>query len=838
MARQDPETKSMSHGKVRELASKLIDSGFHVFPTLHKEGDPNDKKPGHGGNGFHDATDDLERFEEMLRTVRIRSGWHLGLGVHPGASGHIVFDPDVKDGGVGLKSLAWIESVYGEMPGRRVRTPSGGLHVWMKLPAGYSGVIGNKKAWTDIDTRCHKGYVIAPGVTVPWGSWTAESGAIAEIPAVVLKEVEDAHDEPKQIPQEATPGDRHETLVSLAASMWGKGLDCEAVLAALRGYNQEQCKPPKPDSELVDIVEWVTGKDGGPPPTDTDHNGNNGDNDHGRRWASTDSDNAARFINLHGDLVRYIPEWDRWLGWKGKRWHLDHKQTLMHELAKDVAKAMLGDVPNAPNPETFAKSAARALSRSSIANMVYLARGIAGVPLAFDQLDADPWLLGVRNGVINLHTGELRDADPADLMTMQAPVTYKADAECPRWDKAIAEWFPDPEVRAYVQRLTGSCLIGTQREHLFVIHHGHGANGKGTYIRAVESVLGPYATTPHLSLLVDDKNTQHDTVKAQLFRTRLAVATETERRVRLREAQIKNLTGGDRILARRLYEDPWAFDPSHTLWLVTNHLPEIAGRDAGIWRRIRVIPWTATFTSNTDLDLDRELRNEKPGILRWLVEGCRAYLEQGLAEPDAITAATITYKKSEDVITNWMTSSGLVFDPEKSINAAELTDLWRAWCETHLGTVRRFNETADHLANNGCRSHTSRPQVDGKRRQKTVWIGVGYGDGATPGHPLSESNSDATHMGIVSGEGSPGVAQVADQGLYKHPHNPTNSETASAEALETDPERVCDTCNQPGVLVDYQGLQVHDTQRCFPGRLADDREADQDKMSTFDEGLW
>jgi hypothetical protein len=165
---------TMSHDDVRRLAGKLIGGGFHVFPTLHKQGDPDDKKPAGVLHGFHEATDDLEKFEKLLRAVRIGSGWHLGLGIYPGASGHIVLDVDVKDGGQGLKSLARIESVHSPLPGRRVRTPSGGLHIWMKLPAGYTGEIGNTKVWPDIDIRCHKGYVIAPGVTVPWGAWTAE----------------------------------------------------------------------------------------------------------------------------------------------------------------------------------------------------------------------------------------------------------------------------------------------------------------------------------------------------------------------------------------------------------------------------------------------------------------------------------------------------------------------------------------------------------------------------------------------------------------------------------------------------------------------------------------
>ncbi|MGI8515377.1 MAG: phage/plasmid primase, P4 family [Acidimicrobiia bacterium] len=481
----------------------------------------------------------------------------------------------------------------------------------------------------------------------------------------------------------------------------------------------------------------------------------------GRTWGESDTDNASRFIALHTGKVRYLPAWNKWLTWDENRWQIDQNNTLVHEMAKRVAISMLAEVPDAPDPKQFAKGAARALSRAAITNMVYLARGIEGVPLGYEDLDRDPWLLGVANGVIDLKTGQLRDADPDDLMMMQAPVVYDPQSACQRWDKALAEWFSDPELQTYVHRLAGSSLIGAQLDHVFAIHFGGGANGKGTFTRAIQHALGPYAVTPHLSLLVDDKNTQHDTVKAQLFRARLAIATETERRVRLREAQIKNLTGGDRINARRLYEDPWEFDPSHHLWLVTNHLPEITGRDLGIWRRIRVVPWVSDFTTDPDRDLDASLRGEAPGILRWLVEGCLQWQTEGLAEPEAVKAATDRYRAGEDIIARWIAATGLVFDSELSVPAVELTDSWRGWCETHLGETRRFNEPAEYLAQNGCVSRTRRwRSEDRKQRQETRWLGVGYGDDTevmTPDDPSPETLRETVSIGKVSEQGSSGV---------------------------------------------------------------------------------
>jgi putative DNA primase/helicase len=195
---------------------------------------------------------------------------------------------------------------------------------------------------------------------------------------------------------------------------------------------------------------------------------------------------------------------------------------------------------------------------------------------------------------VDLRTGEHRQGDPANLMHRQANTRYDGNAECPLWEQSMAEWFPDVETRRYVQRLAGSALVGKQKDHRFIIHYG-GGNSKGTFVRAIAHVMGDYFITPDKSLIVTQRHEKHDTERAALFRTRLAVAVETDKREKLNEAQIKNLTGGDTIHARRLYQDPWEFKPSHSMWLQTNYLPEIQGRDRGIWRRVQVVPWVAVF---------------------------------------------------------------------------------------------------------------------------------------------------------------------------------------------------------------------------------------------------
>ncbi|MGK7312555.1 MAG: phage/plasmid primase, P4 family [Candidatus Longimicrobiales bacterium M2_2A_002] len=455
----------------------------------------------------------------------------------------------------------------------------------------------------------------------------------------------------------------------------------------------------------------------------------------GEALTLTDTGNSSRLVRLHGGRLRFIPPWGKWIVWPegARRWILDHDDVHVRELAKDVGRELKRQAAEEPDSDRAKKLFSwglQSLNSGRIGSLVNLARGIEGIPLDHELLDADGWLLGVENGVVDLRTGELRDADPDDLMTRQCPVRYDPTAEAPRWERALEEWFPDPELRAYVQRLAGAALVGIQRDHVFVIHFGHGANGKGTFIRAIENVLGPYAIEAHLSLLVESKYREHDTVRADLFRTRLAVASETERRVRLAEASVKNLTGGDRIRARRMREDPWGFEPTHSLWLLTNHLPEIQGRDAGIWRRIRVVEWVAHFRgAEADTALDEKLAAEAPGVLRWIVEGCLAWQEHGLDEPEAVVRATLAYRHSEDALGRFAEDVGLVFRSGLEIQASELQELLDSWARAE-GIDAPRQEVGDWLREQGVRQ-TRQYYTDssGNRRRARFWIGVGLEDG-------------------------------------------------------------------------------------------------------------
>lgn len=400
----------------------------------------------------------------------------------------------------------------------------------------------------------------------------------------------------------------------------------------------------------------------------------------------TDVGNADRLAAVADGRARYVRAWKKWIVYdEAGVWRIDVGDALITEKAKEVPRALFQSLAamgpdQGAEREALWKWAKRSEEARSIAAMVKLARGIPGVVVEHRDLDRHPWLLNVRNGTVDLRTGDLRDHDPDHLITTQAPVVYDPAAAAPLWRQCLERWQPDPDVRRHLQRLVGSAATGVPVE-VIAANVGGGANGKGKFYGALMAVLGPdYCAVPHKSLVVAQRHEQHDTVRARLFGVRMAVAAETEAGDLLDESKVKELTGGDLLEARRMNEDPWQFTPSHTLFLHTNHRPRVRGTDEGIWRRIQLIPWTVTIPENErDLHLAAKLTAEASGILNWITEGARQWYEHGFDVPDAIIRATADYRTDEDHLGRFLAEC-CHLDPAVSITAGDLRSLYERWC--------------------------------------------------------------------------------------------------------------------------------------------------------------
>ena len=294
---------------------------------------------------------------------------------------------------------------------------------------------------------------------------------------------------------------------------------------------------------------------------------------------------ADRFIHVTGL---------GWHHWDGTRFRPDDrgaaKRAVLAELRRALAES-LGD-------KELRADVRKCESASGVAGVLDLAAALDPFAAAVSDLDADPHLINVANGTLDLHTLALRPHSPADRITKVCRGAYTPDAKSDAWEAFLARVLPDDTVRRFVQRLIGVSLLGAVREHVLAILTGEGANGKGTFYKAVCNTLGDYASTAEPDLFMH-RDGAHPTGEMDLLGRRLIVVSESERDRRLAEATMKRLTGGDTIRARRMRQDFVEFTPSHTALLVTNHWPKVSGDDPANGFRHGFLPSQIQWLNHT-----------------------------------------------------------------------------------------------------------------------------------------------------------------------------------------------------------------------------------------------
>jgi len=361
------------------------------------------------------------------------------------------------------------------------------------------------------------------------------------------------------------------------------------------------------------------------------------------QYPCTDAGNAELIAALFGEILRYDHRQGRWLIWdkRRNRWRedkLDEVRNLAIASARNRRRlgALLSDEKESKQEIRWAFTSE---DRYRLDAALAIAQSLPRISDAGTGWDADEWLFGVENGVIDLRTGKLREERPEDRITKHSPVCFDPAAKCPRFDVFLKEIFNDDVALVdYIQRSIGYCLTGSVREQCVFCRYGAGGNGKTTLCNVERYIFGDYAVNLPFSALEMKNRNSNDLVA--LVGARLATAAETNEGVRLNEARIKVLTGGDPITARKLYHEGFTFEPTHKLILAFNHKPIIADASEGMWRRVRLIPFTQQFKPDQEMDLPDELRAEASGILAWAVRGCLLWQKEGLGEPPAVANAT------------------------------------------------------------------------------------------------------------------------------------------------------------------------------------------------------
>ena len=398
----------------------------------------------------------------------------------------------------------------------------------------------------------------------------------------------------------------------------------------------------------------------------------------------TDTTNAYRLLTEHGKDIKYNSVWKKWLVWDGSFWNLDDGY-LIHDkglqMIRGIYEELLktADYRDRLDIEKHAMQSESARRRKAL---IEVASWIPELNVKTDDLDKDSWLFNVRNGTIDLRTGELREHRPEDLITRNANVDYDKNAECPVWRKFLMEIMNyNNELIHFIQNAAGWAITGDTSEQTMFILFGTGANGKSTFLNTIMNLLGDYASATHTQTFMKKSGEQMTNDLARLRGTRFVTTTETEQGRRLSEPLIKQITGNDRITARFLYGEFFNYIPTFKIWMATNHKPVIKGTDHGIWRRIKLIPFlTRIEEENQDKHLEQKLMQEAPGILNWLIEGTGRWCKEGLRPPRIVVNATAEYRAEMDVIGDFIRER-CELKMGVCIRARELFKCYQDWCD-------------------------------------------------------------------------------------------------------------------------------------------------------------
>lgn len=446
------------------------------------------------------------------------------------------------------------------------------------------------------------------------------------------------------------------------------------------------------------------------------------------------------YAAIHRNRFLYNNAAAEWLKWGGHTWQRDQ----MHEAlaaVEDVVDCLLDEAGEISKQIDWAvkkedSDQQRRLEkfRKSIYGHCYYYRTRKGrngmlefartcrqpVAIRGDELDLHPWLLACANGVVDLRSGKFRDGRPEEYISKASPIEWKGlSTPCPKFEAWLLEVLSgDKDLFDFSLRLLGYAITGLSREHIFVVLHGpKGRNGKGTLVKILSHVLGPLAGPIPSEMLLDQGRIRSSAGPSpdvmSLRGLRLAFASEIDEDKKISAGRVKWYTGGDELTARNLNEDQISFQPTHTLFLLTNSVPEAPSTDHAFWERVRLIPFHLSFvdrepTAPNERRANKDLYNEliaeeSAGILAWLVRGCMEYQSRGLSMPKAVTEATAKWRVAEDDILDFL-ENYCKLDTYSSVQATTLFDNFLRWfkanisgkgiSQTRFGRVmaKRFNK--------------------------------------------------------------------------------------------------------------------------------------------------
>ncbi len=657
-----------------EAALNYIRIGLPVFPIK------DDKSP-----AILDPIKNATVDEKQVRNWWVlHKSWNIGIPTGK-SSGIVVLDLDMHGGKDGRASLISYLSPLGHTleelyEGVWARTGGGGDHILFRIPEGLTIAtrtpVDNLQG---VDILGENKYIVVEPSRHPSGKCYEWKRKPFEIPIPLLPDylLELAQKKTKKIQVDLSDkileGERHASLVRSAGLMRASGMDSTAIYNQLAVINQTKCIPPMGDADVLGIANSMNKYAAAPT--------NNGSGPHIlTQFSWTDRGNAQRLAVIKHDQLKYNMNTGVWYEWAGHHWTaLNGTKIDLHIGQLSDQLRILSQIPNTNDDlaSLLGKTANRIDSRAGIAGVKEFAQSLPEFATRAAIWDSNPMLLGMKNGVYDLQSHEFRAGKPGDYISRLIGTEYDANAKCPRFLQFLHEIFSDqPETITFLQTAIGYTITGDTRERALFLLVGKGSNGKSVLVNTFSNLLDDYkASVLDHTFQLTPNNTQTNDLAA-LEGKRFITATELPEGARLNEARIKEFTGGERIAARKLYQEPYEFRPVGKIWFSSNYAPRIADYTDGMWNRLKRFNFNQQFTGEReDQTLETKLKSELPGILNWCIEGTKHWQAHGLKASPKVVEAGINYRISSDLLNEFMVELCEVGEQFSCL----LTPVWNAF---------------------------------------------------------------------------------------------------------------------------------------------------------------
>ncbi len=685
----------------KDMALFLISLGFYIFPVKNgtkdgqlveswKQNSSNDKKQ-------------IEKWWDKWPDANI------AIATEP--SGLIVFDYDIKNGKKGLEIRKDWQARHGNfVTTATVETWSGGLQEYRRIKAPVERRL--QRYEKSVDFLSKASYVVAPGSIVNGNEYkwlfnpTIYGIADLDVNAAAFYFFSDENDisgdyKPKFTMPELEEGSRVSTLISAAFSLKTQGFSDEGIKKLLSEENDRSAVPLSdnelerqvfpaltrpyaqvlspywmkyaPDPALIDKLTAL-------------------DPFNNKKYGMNDAGSARLFIDVCGDVARYVKDRKTWFFFDGRKWDING-DLAVREKIKNLADALYTYITKTVADDKKRLELLKFYGKWQQlgVRMTVLNDATSICPVESIEFDQNIYLFNCQNGTLDLRTKTLKEHSAHDMLTKMSRFIYDPGAKATRFESFISEIMNDDvESGEYLQKAHGYALTGdTRYECLFMYYGPTSRNGKSTLLEVIAYGMGDYAITamPESFMkkkLVNSSGPTEDI--ARLAGVRLVSVSEPPRNMELNASLIKSLTGRDKITARRLHEGSFEFIPMFKLFFNTNHRPLVNDLSVFNSDRVKVIPFEVHFDEeHRDPDLKRKLQDRESlsGILNWCLDGLDKIRNEGFDTPAVIKSAIDAYKQKEDkfgrfleektekgdfevpllllqsAFTNWCTMSGL-----------------------------------------------------------------------------------------------------------------------------------------------------------------------------------